>query len=43
MVVEEDSIANMVTKADKKKAQKFELKTPKGTKDCMYNAYFRQA
>lgn len=24
----------MATKAEKKKAQKFELKTPKGTKDC---------
>jgi hypothetical protein len=31
----EDPNDNMVTKAEKKKAQKFELKTPKGTKDCM--------
>jgi hypothetical protein len=33
--IAEDPNDNMVTKAEKKKAQKFELKTPKGTKDCM--------
>jgi hypothetical protein len=35
MVVGEDQDDIMVTKAEKKKAQRFELKTPKGTKDCM--------
>jgi hypothetical protein len=39
-VIEDNPNDTMVTKAEKKKAQRFELKTPKGTKDCMNKVNF---